>query len=225
MSTLSRTRSRCCRSVSDSPFAVRALARSSCTRAPTTNLEAPLGRAATLCNLAVLCVVAALLAGCTLVPTPPSLPTPVRPPDIGSTAQALQAAVAGDYPVDALTLSYQVGNPAWDGQTTLVVRGSGSVDVTFRQGDTIDTWQATLPEARVLDLVRLLVDQEVWAIRGQRTAGVPDEAYPTVTVHAEGFPPLQAGMWAGEAETHPGFRPIVDAFSALARELSGGIAR
>ncbi|HSJ57905.1 MAG TPA: hypothetical protein VLC95_12030, partial [Anaerolineae bacterium] len=112
MSTLSRTRSRCC--------SVRAVAS--------------------------LCILAILLAGCTLIPTPPSLPTPVRPPDIGSTAQALQATVAGDYPVDALTLSYQVGTPAWDGQTTLVVRGSGTVDVTFRQGDRIDTWQATLPE-------------------------------------------------------------------------------
>lgn len=148
----------------------------------------------------------------------------MRPPDIGSAAEALQAAVAGEYPASALTLSYQVGNPAWDGQTTMVVHGSGAVDVTFQQGDTISTWQAALPESQVLDLVRLLADHEIGAIQGQRTAGVPDEAYPTITVHAEGFQPIQVGMWAGEAEVHADFRPIVDAFALLARELSGGIA-
>jgi hypothetical protein len=171
-----------------------------------------------------LCLLSLLLAGCTLLPTPPSLPTPVRPPDIASTAEALQAAVAGDYPVDALTVEYQVGNPARDGQTTLVVHGAGPVDVTFQQGNRASTWQAELREDEILALVRLLADHEVWAIRGQRETGVPDEAYPTVTVRAQGFEPVTVGMWAGEARTHPDFGPIVDLLAGLARDISGGVA-
>jgi hypothetical protein len=182
-------------------------------------------RCSSIGSAASLCLIATLLAGCTFLTTPPSLPTPVRPAEIGSTADALQAAVAGDYPVDALTVAYQVGVPAWGGQTTMIVYGNGSVDVTFQQADKIDTWQSTLSESQMLDLVRLLVDHEIWAIRGQRTAGVPDEAYPTVTVNAEGFQPIQVGMWAGEAETHTDLGPIVDALAALAADVSGGVAR
>lgn len=170
-------------------------------------------------------MVGLLLSGCTLVPTVPSLPTPVRAPEIESVADALQAVLDGAIPPSALTLRYEVGNPAWQGRTTLEIRGGGDVTVTFEQGEQLSTWQASLPEEEFLDLVQLLVDHQVWAIRGQRETGVPDEAYPTVTVSAEGVEPLQVGMWHGEAQDHPGFGPIVAAFEGIAREVSGGVAR
>jgi hypothetical protein len=166
-----------------------------------------------------------LLSGCTLIQPTPSLPTPVRPPEIASTAEALGAALEGDYPLDALTIRYEIGNEAWDGRTTLVAHGSGSVEVTFDRGGQHQAWQSSLSEGEFLALVRLLVDHELWAVQGQRETGVPDEAYPTVTVEAEGFEALSVGMWHGEALEHADFGPIVEVLADLALEISGGVAK
>jgi hypothetical protein len=57
-----------------------------------------------------LCLVSLLLSGCTLIQPTLTLPTPVRPPELESTADALVATLEGDYPPDALTIRYQVGN-------------------------------------------------------------------------------------------------------------------
>jgi hypothetical protein len=166
-----------------------------------------------------------MLAGCSLLPTPPALPTLIRPPELESTADALWAATEGTFPLDALTIRYQIGNQSWEGRTTLTIHGSGAVQVTFAQGGQEHTWQSSLAEDEFLALVRLLVEHQVWAIQGQRQVGVPDEAYPTVVVEAEGFEPLQVGMWQGEADEHPDFRPIVDVLAGLALDISGGVAK
>ena len=169
-------------------------------------------------------VLSLLMAGCTLIPEMPSLPTPVRPPEIFSTGDALRAALEGDYPLDALTIRYEIGNPAWNGRTTLTARGNGIAEVTFEEGGVQQAWQASLTEGEFLALVRMLVDRQIWNIRGQRQSGVPDEAYPPVVVEAEGFEALKAAMWDGEAREHPDFRPIVDVLAGLASEISGGVA-
>jgi hypothetical protein len=166
-----------------------------------------------------------LLGGCTLLPSTPSLPTPVRPPDITSAAEALQAAVEGNYPLDALTIRYQVGSEGWGGSTTLVVHGNGAVEVAFDNLGQHQGWQAQWGEEEVLALVRLLVDHELWAIRGQRESGVPDETLPNVTVEAEGFEPLRVALWANEAAEHPDFSAIIQVLHSLAWEISGGVAR
>jgi hypothetical protein len=165
------------------------------------------------------------LAGCTLIQPTLAWPTPVRPPELASTADALGAALEGNYPLDALTIHYETGNEAWAGHTTLAIRGSGTVQVTFAQGGQQDYWQATLTENEFVALVQLLVDHEVWSIRGQREAGAPDEAYPTLTIEAEGFEPLVVGMWEGEAREHADLRPILDVLSGLAQQISGGVAK
>jgi hypothetical protein len=170
-------------------------------------------------------LVGLLLTGCTLIPTAPSLPTPVRPPEIASTAEALQMTVEGIYPADGLTIRYEIGNENWEGRTILTAQGSGPVEVTFDQGGQHSSWSSSLTEDEFLALVRLLVDYEVWAIEGQREIGIPDEAYPTVTVEAEGFEPLIVGMWHGEALEHADFGPIVGVLANLALEISGGVAK
>ena len=114
------------------------------------------------------CAVGLLLSGCTLIPTMPALPTPLRAPEIGSVADALQAMLSGEIPPGVLTLRYEIGNPAWDGQTKLTVGGSGAVEVSFERGGQFDAWQTTLSEDEVLALVQLLAENQVWAIRGQR---------------------------------------------------------
>jgi hypothetical protein len=149
----------------------------------------------------------------------------MRPPEIESVAGALGAALEGDFPLDALTIRYEIGNEAWDGRTTLTIQGRGPVAVTFVRGGQQEGWQSSLSEGEFLALVRLLVDHQVWAIQGQRESGVPDEAYPTVTVEAESFEPLSVSMWHGEALEHPDFGPIVDVLAGLALEISGGVAR
>jgi hypothetical protein len=166
-----------------------------------------------------------LLSGCTLIQPTVTLPTPVRPPELESTADALVATLEGDYPPDALTIRYQVGNEAWDGRTMLSAHGSGQVQVSFERGGQRGAWQSTLTEGEFLALVRLLVEHKIWAIRGQRETGVPDEAYPTVIVEAEGFESLDVGMWQGEALERADFRAIVDVLAGLASEISGGVAR
>jgi hypothetical protein len=172
-----------------------------------------------------LLVLSLLMAGCTLIPEMPTLPTQVRPPEIYSTSDALRAAIEGDYPLDALTIRYKVGNPGWGGHTTLAARGNGTAEVTFEDEDGQETWHANLTEAEVSALVRMLVDRQIWAIRGQREIGAPDEAYPTVIVEAEGFEALEVAMWDGEARKHPEFRAVLDVLSGLASEISGGVAR
>ncbi len=166
-----------------------------------------------------------LLAGCTLIPEMPALPMPVRPPEIFTTGDALRAAIEGDYPLDALTIRYEIGNPAWGGRTTLTARGNGTAGVTFEDGDGQQAWQASLTEGEFLALVRMLVDRQVWTIRGQRESGVPDEAYPVVIVEAEGFETLKVAMWDGEAREHPDFRSILDVLAGISLEISGGVAR
>ena len=168
---------------------------------------------------------ALLLSGCTLIQPTPSLPTPVRPPELNSVADVLGSAIEGVYPPDALTIRYEIGNEAWDGRTTLTAHGSGAVEVTFDRGGQRQTWQSTLSEDEFLALVRLLIDHEVWAIRSQRQTGIPDEARPTVTVEAEGFEPLSVGLWQGEALEHADFGPIVKVLAGLALEISGGVAK
>lgn len=165
-----------------------------------------------------------LLSGCTMtiVQTPPALPTPMRPPELGSAAEALQAAVAGDFPLDALTIEYRVGIEAWGGLTTLLAHGSGSVEVVYRLVGESTTWTSTLTEDEFLDLCRLLVEHRVWDIRGQREMGIPDEAYPNVTIAAEGFEPLHVGMWDGEAAEHPDFGPIVRELDGLVYQIQVG---
>ena len=174
-------------------------------------------------------LVGLLLAGCTLIPPAPTLPTPVRPPDIQSTADALQAALDGEFPLDAITIRYEVGNPVWEGRTTLTADGSGLVQVAFERAvvgeEQHSSWQGRLDEAAFLALCRLLVDRQVWAIQGLRESGAPDEAYPTVTVESEWFDPLVVGMWDGEAREHPDFGPILDVLAGLASEISGGMAK
>ena len=172
-----------------------------------------------------LAVLGLFLTGCTLFPSTPAWPRPVRPPEIYSTGDALRAALEGDYPLDALTIRYEIGNPAWGGRTVLTARGNGTADVTFYEGERQDAWQASLTEGEFLALVRMLVDRQIWTIRGQRESGVPDEAYPTVTIEAEGFEALEVAMWEGEVSEHPDFRNIVDVLAGLALEISGGVAR
>ena len=155
----------------------------------------------------------------------PELPTPVRPPELESTADARRASLEGEYPLDALAIRCAVGNEAWNGRTTLAARGSGAVEVTFQQGGQHSTWSSTWTPDEFLPLVQLLANHQVWSIQGQRQAGVPDEAYTTATVEAEGFEPLRAGMWAGEAQQDPDFRPIVDVLAGLAQRISGGVAK
>ena len=171
------------------------------------------------------CLMCLLLAGCTVLPTVPALPTPVRPPALESTSDALQAVLSGDYPPDALIIQYQAGNEHWQGRTTLSAWGDGRLAVTFEQGDKHSAWESSLSEDEFLALCRLLVAHNVWTIRGQREHGVPDEAYPTIRVQAEGFEPLQVGMWQGEALEHPDFRAVVNVLAGLASRLSDGIAR
>jgi len=165
-----------------------------------------------------------LLTGCTLIQPAPSLPTPVRPPDIRSTGEALGATLEGLYPPDALTIRYEIGSETWGGRTTLTVQGNGVVEVTFDRTDQHGSWTSTLSEDEFLALVRLLVDHKVWAIRGQRETGLPDEAYPTVIVEAEGFDPLNVGMWQAEAQEHADFGPIVKVLAQIALDVSGGVA-
>ncbi|MGD2040977.1 MAG: hypothetical protein PVH11_09130 [Anaerolineae bacterium] len=169
-------------------------------------------------------LVSLALTGCTLLPGTPILPTPVRPPDLQSTADALRAATEGIYPLNALSIHYEVGNPAGEGRTSLTADGDGQLEVTFERGSQYERWQSKLSEAEFLSLVRLLVEHTVWNVQSQRETGVPDEAYHTLTVEAEGFEPLITGLWAGEVQDHPDFRPIRDVLTGLAREVSGGLA-
>jgi hypothetical protein len=106
----------------------------------------------------------------------------------------------------------------------LAVRGSGDVEVVFERLGRQRRWQSHYSDDEVLALLRLLVDHEVWAIEGQRETGASDEAYPLVTIEAQGFEPLQVGMWQAEAREHPDFGAIVTTLDGLAREISGGVA-
>lgn len=173
----------------------------------------------------ILVLTGLLLTGCTLVAPTPSLPTPMRPPELSSIPEALQAAIDGKLSPGAVTITYDIGNKAWDGRTTLVARGDGSVQVTFARGSQHDQWQGNLSDKEFSEMLQILLTHEIWAIRGQRETGVPDEAYPTVRVEVEGFDAVEAGMWLGEAQEHPHFGPIVQRMAQLALEISGGVAK
>jgi hypothetical protein len=152
---------------------------------------------------------------------PPS-PTPARPPQPESVADALQAAVRGGFGLTALTIKYRVGIEAWGRATTLVIQGSGAVDLTHSLTGEHSTWTSTMTEDELQELVRLLVGHKVWAIRGQRETGMPDEARPNVIITAGGLEPLYVGMWDNEAAEHPDFGPIVRELDSLAYQIKSG---
>ncbi len=163
-----------------------------------------------------------LLVGCAVGPDGTSMPTPTESPRTRSAAEALRAAVDGDFPLDALTIHYRVGIAAWGGATELVVQGPGNADLTFSLEGEHSSWSSTMPEDEFLDLCRLLVEHEVWAVRGEREVGFPDEAHPNVTVSAEGYKPFTVGMWDSEAAEHPHYGPVVRAMDSLAYDIKTG---
>jgi hypothetical protein len=154
------------------------------------------------------------LAGCALNPTAVSSPTPAQSAQPESVAAALQAALAGEFPLDGLTIEYLVGIEAWGGATTLIIRGTGAADLTHSLTGEERSWSFDVTGDELLDLVRLLVDNEVWIIRGEREVGMPDEAHPNVIISAGDLEPLYVGMWDKEASEHPQYGPII-------RELDG----
>lgn len=159
-----------------------------------------------------------LLAGCAVGPDRAS-PPPTQPLQILSAAAALRAAVDGDFPLSDLTIHYRVGSEAWGGATDLVIQGPGNAELSFSLEGESSRWSSSMPGEEFLEICRLLVDHEVWAVRGEREEGIPDEAYPNVTVSAVGYEPFTVGMWDGEAAEHPDYGPIVQAMDSLAYDI------
>lgn len=122
----------------------------------------------------------------------------------------------------SLTIDYRVGSEAWGGANNLVIQGSGSAELTFSLEGEDTSWTSTMTEDEFLDLCRLLVEHEVWDIRGVREEGIPDEAYPNVTISAEGYESFTVGMWDGEAAEHPHYGPIVQELDSLAYDIKVG---
>ena len=170
-------------------------------------------------------VVALMLVGCTFGPAATTVPTLATPAGAESTADALRMAVEDDFPLEALSIRYAIGNEAWQGRTTLEITGSGPILVTFDHRGQHDEWSANLSKEAFLALCQLLVEHQVWDITGQRQTGIPDEVYPEITVQAEGREPLTVGMWHGEALEHAGFGAIMNELAGMALEISNGKAR
>jgi hypothetical protein len=79
-----------------------------------------------------------------------------------------------------------------------------------------------MTEDELLDLCRLLVEHEVWDVRGEREVGFPDEAHPNVSISAEGYESITVGMWDSEALEHPHYGPVVGALDSLAYDIRHG---
>ena len=169
-----------------------------------------------------LCLLALSLVSCASRSELTSLPTSVPTPETRPAAEALRKAVDGSFPLDALTIDYWVGSEAWGGATNLVIQGPGKVQLTFRLEGDHTTWSFTMTKDEFLDLCRLLVEHEVWDIRGEREVGFPDEAYPHVTISAEGYESFTVGMWDSEAAEHPHYGPIVRELDSLAYHIRTG---
>jgi hypothetical protein len=165
-------------------------------------------------------VMSLVLAGCALGPAATEEPDLPR-----SAADALRLAVEGGLPLDGVHIRYEIGSESWQGRTVLDVAGSGDVRVTFDHAGQHDEWSSSLSRTEFLALVKLLVEHKVWEIRGERETGVPDEAYPVITVEVKDLEPLSVGMWHNEALEHARFGALMSELAGLALEVSGGVAR
>ena len=161
-----------------------------------------------------------VLAGCAI--GPPATPTPTT---AQSVAEALRMAAEGGLPLDLIHIRYEIGSEAWQGRTVLDIDGSGSVQVTFDHTGRHEEWTADLNQDELGALYQLLVDQQVWDIEGQRETGVPDEAYPVVTVRVADLEPLTVGMWHNEALENARFAAIMHELAGLAFDISDGQAK
>lgn len=121
-----------------------------------------------------------------------------------------------------LSVSYLDGS-GFHGFTEVAVAGTGATVVRHSEpGDqNARSYEATLPEARVRALVRLLVERQIWTVRNRRAYGVPDETRPTVTV-ACGGERFEVWLWANDVDADPAFGPVRRAFLDIAREVSDG---
>jgi hypothetical protein len=120
---------------------------------------------------------------------------------------------------DHSAIRYQVGNPHFEGQTVVVIRGDASVSVDFIQGTEKKSYQGQLEPVRFQQIVTGMIDPRKIAASGRDP--VPDEA--EIQIHLV----LSARIWQltfrdGDRWTHPDLQKDIDLFESVAREVSQG---
>jgi hypothetical protein len=123
---------------------------------------------------------------------------------------------------DHSAIRYQAGNPHFEGQTVVVLRGDASVSVDFIQGTEKKSYRGQLDPGRFQQIVTAMVDPRQIAASGRDP--VPDEA--EIQIHLV----LSDRIWQltfrdGDRWTQPDLQKDIDLFESVAREVSQGAVR
>jgi hypothetical protein len=121
--------------------------------------------------------------------------------------------------LDNSAIRYQAGNPHFEGQTVVVIRGDASVSVDFLQGTEKKSYRGQLDPGRFEQIVAAMVDPR--KITASSRNPVPDEA--EIQIHLV----LNDKIWRltfrdADRWSQPDLQKDIDLFEGVAREVSNG---
>lgn len=139
----------------------------------------------------------------------------------GAAAPTLQSALTGIKTSGAVPTSLEVVyddmHPLWGGMT-VSVKGDGKVHMETRQRGqpAPTTTESTATAAKVMDLVKLLVNVEAWNQKTPDRTPVPDESRATLTVKVDA---VQGGFWEwyNDLESNKRLSKVRDAMTEMAK--------
>ncbi len=137
-------------------------------------------------------------------------------------AEVLQALVDGRRPLADVTVRFASGRASHRGRTTLEVAGDGRLALALDSGGQVERFTATLSEAGVRTLVRLLLDTEPWTLAPQTGALPSDAEELSIRISTTaGDLDVEARFPITAAFDSPDLLSLVDAYRELARAARG----
>lgn len=122
------------------------------------------------------------------------------------------------------SLEYEVGTPAFYGQTTVRVAGDGRAVVRFAKDDHEEVYQGTLSGALLTELRGVLAASDPRRLVSRRELGVAGEARVRFRTESGGVETL-VELWDNERDDIPAMRALVAAMNKVARQVSRGRVR
>lgn len=122
---------------------------------------------------------------------------------------------------DFVSVTYAVGNPAFNGRTTIELAASGAARVSVEQGDNTRTFTQQFSEEELTLWVQQLLTVNPCELQAQRQDGKPGEDQVEFRLEQRATN-CELRFWINERWDQAGLRQLVDLFRSLANTVSDG---
>ena len=119
---------------------------------------------------------------------------------------------------------YQVGNPNFEGRTTVEVQGDAQVTVTFERGNQKERYTGTLSIEALAQFRDTLNANSPQSLQSSRATGTAGEA----RIQFTGRSPdgeWKTELWSNEQWSNTSLRSLVVAFNDIAKKISDGLVK